>query len=289
MTAGSVIVNGYHGILPALGQCPDGIVDAFLHFGIGPLHRIELNGVPVFPSCHGRNRSASHAYSVIVPAQEYDLVSFPRFSFQGILHTGKANASCQHDDLVVSQPLTVSHMFKTQKRSADQGLPELVAEIACSVRGFGQYIFRGVVHPFPSLFPVQTILQPGIRSHVNGRSGYRERSSSTGNAVPDLSPAPGSCPVKRFHGSGKIVGLCFQADHRIVRNGLKRSRPVGKFGNKKHMPSWSLDEGTVILIGRDNQVGISCRCVTDHVKQGVALFFPVQDECPVEYFMPAVL
>ena len=115
MTAGPVVVYGFDGIRCAFGQCPDGVVNAFLHLGIGTLYGIQLYGVAEFTCCYGGNGTPAHSYAVIVPAQEYKFVSRLRFFLQGILPTGIPYASCQHDHLIVTKTLSPFNMFKTKQ------------------------------------------------------------------------------------------------------------------------------------------------------------------------------
>ena len=66
LSAGTMIVNRYNWIIVGLTQCPDGIVNPFLHFRICTLHRVQLNGIFKFSSCHRGNSASTHTNPVII-------------------------------------------------------------------------------------------------------------------------------------------------------------------------------------------------------------------------------
>jgi len=142
-----------------------------LHLGVGPLHSIQFYGITEFPGSYRRNSTATHADPVIISAQEHDLISFAGFFLLGIFQAGITHTASLHDHLVVPVLPVFFPVFKTQKRSANERLSELVPVIAGPVGGFCQDIFRGVVHPGAGPGSFRPFFEPGQGSHVYGRAG----------------------------------------------------------------------------------------------------------------------
>ncbi len=145
MTACSVIMNRDNRIDILFYHGTDSIHGSFLHFRIGTLHRIQLNGIGKFAGSYRRNRTASHTNTIIIASQHYHFISFHRMIFQAVLLATKTNASGQHDHFIISPCFLVLCMFEGKDRTTNKRLAKLVTEITGSVGGFGKNLLRSLV------------------------------------------------------------------------------------------------------------------------------------------------
>ncbi len=287
MTARSVVVYGHNGILSAFCQSPYGIVHPLLHFRIGTLHSIHFHGMVHLSRSHRRSGSSSHPYSVIVTSQQDYLISFFRHSLMGIFQAGKTNASGLHDDFVIPQVIRPLNVFKTQERTANKRMTKFVTVRRCPVRSTCKNLFRAVIRPLFCNRP--TLQSTGIRRHINGRSGYGERSFSTGHAVSDFTARSGGRSVERLYRSRKIMCFRFQTQDRMVRYRSIKRRFAPFFRDKKRKVSRSPHKRTIVFVSRHNAVGIQGRCFLNQIKERMRLLYSVNDERTVKNLVATML
>ena len=98
----AVVVDGDHGIHVFFDQGAHQIVGAFLHFGVGSLHGIQLDAAGVAAGVHARHRAAAQSDAVVVAAHDHNFVTRPGLFLQAVALFAIAHAACQHDDFVVA-------------------------------------------------------------------------------------------------------------------------------------------------------------------------------------------
>ena len=141
----TVVMDRYYRVFVFFAKGTNHIVGAFLHFRVGALYGIQFDTAAVTACIYRRNRTAAQSDTVIVTADHYYFVSGFRLSFQAVALCAVTYASGKHDYFVVTISFIVFRMFKSQYRTADQWLAELVAKITRSVGSFDQDLFRSLV------------------------------------------------------------------------------------------------------------------------------------------------
>ena len=132
VTACTVVVDAADRVAVAFGHSTDDIAHALLHLRIGTLHSIQLDGVAVLACIDARHGTATHTNTIVVATENNDNIALFGFQLLGILYLSKADATCEHDDLVVAQCLFLT-MLKGQQTAVDERLSELVAKVGGSV------------------------------------------------------------------------------------------------------------------------------------------------------------
>ena len=265
VAAGAVVMDGYDWIGLSFHQAADGVGHALLHLRVGALNGVEFYARAVSARIGRRDGCPAHADAVVVAAQQDDLISGLRFSFQGLGFFPRSNATGQHNHLVEAQLAGVFFVFEGQERTRDQGLAEFIAEVGGAVGSFDQNVHRRLVEPGPfgqGLFPGAVVLQAGVGRHVNGRSGQGQRALPAGHPVADFPARAGGGAVKGFDGGGKIMGFGLQGNDRIEGLLLIVIRLAGSLWRKLVDP-WAFQKGDVVFVGGDDGVGMCFRRFLD--------------------------
>lgn len=114
-----MVVDGYYRIGLFLAKRTYHVVGAFLHFGVGALHGIQLDAAAVSSGIYGRNGASAQTDAIIVSADDHHLVSCFGFTLQAVALCAVAHTAGQHDDLVVSIRFVILFVFKSQHGTAD--------------------------------------------------------------------------------------------------------------------------------------------------------------------------
>src|SRR6056297_1219218 len=175
-------------------------------------------------------------------------------------------------------------MFKSEYRTSNQRLSKFVSEVGRSIGRLDQNIHWSLVQPisfFHSIFPWTVFFQTGVGGHVNSSPCQRQRSFSTRQTVPNFSPRTRSSSNERLYRGWEVVGFRFQGNHGIKFFFFVKVRLVCTFRSKLNR-FWPFDEGDVILVGRNNIVGVGFGCLFDQFEQGRGFFFSIDDKSSIE-------
>ena len=160
-------------------------------------------------------------------------------------------------------------MLEGQDRTADQRLAELVTEVGRAVRRLDQDLLRCLVEPWArveDLLPLAGAFRTRISGHVNRRSRDGQRGFSTAQTVADLTARTCRGAVERLDRRREVVRLGLERDHRLdVLDG----EIVGLVAalRSELLDRRALVEGHVILVGRNQLVGVLGRCLLDQVEK----------------------
>ena len=160
-------------------------------------------------------------------------------------------------------------MLEGQDRTADQRLAELVTEVGGAVRRLDQDLLGRLVEPrarVEDLLPLAGALRAGIGGHVDGRSRDGQGGLSAAQAVADLTARTGRRAVERLDRRREVVRLGLERDHRLdVLDGEIVGLVAAQRGEL--LDCRALVEGHVILVGRNQLVGVLGRCLLDQVEK----------------------
>ena len=177
MASGSVVVNRDDGIFLGFGHRPNDVGYSFLHFRIGSLYGVQLDGIVVLSGFYRWDCSSTHTDTIVVTTHYHYF--FPGYgrAFKCVAHVGESYTAGEHNDFVESKFFTVFGMLECEQGAADEGLSEFVSEIRSSVRGLNQYLFGRLIKPRTRLhgtfFPFPSFFRTRIGRHINCRSGNR--------------------------------------------------------------------------------------------------------------------
>ena len=181
-------------------------------------------------------------------------------------------------------------MFKGKHRSADEGLTELVAEIAGAVGGLDEDLFGRFIEPGPGLhtrFPGTGTPQPRVGGHVDRRAGHGDASPAARHAVADFAAASRGRSVEGLYSGREIVGLGLQGDDRMNIADAEETWNVLRERGEL-LDIGPLDKGDIVLVSRNEEVGVRlCRFFYER-KERFGHFLAVDDKGAVEDLMPAV-
>ena len=88
MTAGPMVMDRDDGILIGFGHGADHIRYTLLHFRIGALYGVQLDGVGILSGLDRGDSAAAHADAVVVATHDDDLLAGLGLALQGILEEG---------------------------------------------------------------------------------------------------------------------------------------------------------------------------------------------------------
>ena len=303
VSCGSMVVNAYDGVGVFLAEGTHHVVGALLHLGVGTLHGVQLYSAAVSACLHGTDATAAQADAVVLTTHHHHLVAGLRLAFQAVAACTVAHTACQHDNLVVgiALPATMLLVLERQYGAADQGLAELVAEVAGTVGCLDQYLLGCLVEPFSHgqeflpfagtavvLCAQIVVLQTGVGGHVHRCACYWHGAYATAHTVAYFAATAGGGSVERLHGGGEVVRLGFKRD-----NAVHLLNPVevrfGMVGRCEQLHLWAAAEGHVVLVGRQYMVGVLLRGLLDHLEQAALFLLAVDDEGTAEYLVTAVL
>ena len=285
-----MVMDAADGVAVALSHRTDDVAHALLHFGVGTLHGVQLDGVAVLARIDTRHGAATHTDAVVVATQHDDDVALFGFQLLGILHLGEADAAGQHDDLVVAKGFLFA-MFESQQTTVDKGLAELIAEVGGAVGGLDEDLLRGLIEPLARLdvlLPLTALLCAGIGGHIDGSTRQRQAALTTGQTVADLAARTRGSAVERLHGGREVMRLGFQRKHRLEGFDLEGRRLVG-LGGSKLLHLGAEDEGHIVLVGRHQSVRVHLRGLLDEGEERVGHLLAIDDESAVEDLVAAVL
>ncbi len=270
MTTRTVIVNRDDGVLGRFHHCANGIHHALLHFRIGALDGIEFDRIAILACCHGGNSAATHADTVVIAAHHHNLIAGFKFFLFRVFFFCETNAPGEHDHFVEAELFIVFGMLESKQATADKGLPEFVSEIACAIGGFDQDFDRSLVEPlsrFPFFLPGPSAFKTRVRGNVHRCSGQRQRAFAPGEPISDFSARTGCRAVEGLYRRWKIMRLCLQGDDRVKIHHLEKIRYVLAVRSKLFYAR-TFDEGHVVLISGDDEVGILFRGLFNKLKKG---------------------
>ena len=144
-----MVVDAHYRIVILLNQCSHKVVGTLLHLRVGTLHGVELYAVAVTSCVYRRHRATTKTDTVVVTADNDNLVALLRFFLQAVALCAIANTTCKHDYLVVGIFLVVLLMFESEQRTCDEWLAKLVAEVAGTIRGLDKNLLRALIQPLP--------------------------------------------------------------------------------------------------------------------------------------------
>ena len=148
VTTCAVVMDRDDGIVVALREGTDDILHALLHLGIGALHGVELDGASVLTGIDGADGTATHADTVVISAEEEDLLAGLWFTLLCIATAGIAYPASEHDDLVETISIGICFVglvLEGKYRTTDQRLTELIPEVTSTIRCLRQDLTRRLI------------------------------------------------------------------------------------------------------------------------------------------------
>ena len=136
----SVVVDGDYGIFVALREGADHVLHTLLHLGVRALYGVELYGASVLTGIDGADGTAPHTDTVVITAEEKDLLAGLWFTLLRIATAGIAYPASEHDDLVEAIGVRVGFVglvLEGKYRTTDQRLTELIPEVTSPIRCLG--------------------------------------------------------------------------------------------------------------------------------------------------------
>ena len=114
------------------------------------------------------------------------------------------------------------------------------------------------------------------------------RTRATAHTVAYLTARTRSGTVERFHRRREVVCLRL---HRNNALDILHLEPVGRrlIGGSKLFHHRTLCKRHIVLVGRQNLIGILLGCLLDHREERRFLLLAIDDECSAENLMTAVL
>ena len=128
-SAGANIVNRQNRIVHAeLPATIDDFLRAPFHFRIGPLHRIEIQRFLIRTGVHARCGAAAEADQQARPAELNEQRAATEFFLFRMVGVDLADATGDHDRLVVTAHLAIESLFETAKITGEIRPAEFVVE-----------------------------------------------------------------------------------------------------------------------------------------------------------------
>ena len=254
VTACSVVVDGDDGVVLALGERTDDVLDTLLHLGVGALDGIELDGTSILPCVHGADGAATHTDAVVVPTEQDDFFARLGSTLLRITAAGIAHATSEHNDLVeaVGRCGVLPFVLEGQHRTADEWLTELVPEVARPIGGLRQDLARSLVEPRTRstvLLPRTILRRAWVAGHIDGRPSQGDTGTSASHTVTDLPTRTCGSPVEGFYGRGEVMRLGLEAQHAIDGLADEEVRLITRGRSKLLQLLRAIDEGYIILVG----------------------------------------
>ena len=133
MTASAVVVDRHDRVGVVFSQGTNHVGDTLLHFRVGALHGVELDGVGVLAGVHARNGTTAHTDAVVVATHQHHFLASLWSALDCVALIGEAHTTGKHNHFVVCQLAFCFLVLKCEERAADKRLAKLVAEVACAV------------------------------------------------------------------------------------------------------------------------------------------------------------
>ena len=148
MTTCAVVMDGDDGIVVAFREGADHVLHTLLHLRIGALYGVELYGASVLTGIDGADGTAPHTDTVVITAEEKDLLAGLGFTLLRIATAGIAYPASEHDDLVEAIGVGICFVglvLEGKYRATDQRLTELIPEVTSTIRCFRQDLTRRLI------------------------------------------------------------------------------------------------------------------------------------------------
>ena len=286
----SDVVDGEDGIVVAhLPAAVDDFLCAALHLGVAALHRIEIQIFGIGTRVHARCRAAAQADQHAGTAQLDQHCAFGQIVFVRVFRLDVANATRQHDGLVVAAHFTVHLFFESAEVACQVGTAEFVVERGAAegavdhdLQGSGDTPGLAVGIGFPWLFKSRNV-QVGNRKPGQSRLGFG--TGAGGAFVADLTAAAGGCARKRRDGCGMVMRL-------HLHQGVGEFSAVGVtavFARIEAVDLGALDDGGVVGVRHHRAFRMQLVGIADHAEQRNGLLFVVNDPVGIENLVAAVL
>ena len=163
---------------------------------------------------HRRNGATTHTDAVVVATHKHNLLVGLGSSLYGIALVGKTNSTGKHDDFVVGKLVAIFLVLKSEERTADERLTELVSEIGGTIRSLDENLLGSLVKPWARWHSAKLPLALGssarIRRHIDGSTGKRKTCTATAQTVADFTTRTCGSTVERLHGGGEVVCLSLE-------------------------------------------------------------------------------
>ena len=192
----------------------DDLLGAPFNFRVAALNRVKVQLGGVGAAGHGAGRPAAHANPHAWSAQLNQQGAGGKFNFVGELAVDHAQATGNHDGLVVATRHTRHLLFVLAEIAQQVGPSELVVERSAAQGALGHDLQRAghVGRPTQGAVP-----QFGHREARHPRFGFG--AASCGALVPNFTAsARGSARKRRYRG-GMVVG--FHLHQHMVGGGLR--------------------------------------------------------------------
>ena len=199
VTGGAVVMNGNHWVDVFLDEGTYEVIGTLLHLRVGALHSVELDAVAVASGIYRRNATATETDAIVVTADDDDVVACLWLFLQTVALLAVADATGEHDHLVIAIDLTGllafdglavgrcgcvacgALIFKGQQRTRDEWLTELITEVRGTVGCLDKDLLRSLIEPGTwcnLVLPVASGcvvvgLQAWVAGHVDSRTGDR--------------------------------------------------------------------------------------------------------------------
>ena len=199
VAGGAVVMDGNYRVDIFFHEGAHEVVGTLLHLRVGTLHGVELDAIAIASGIDRRDATTTETDAIVVTADDDDVVACLWLFLQTVALLAVADATGEHDHLVIAIDLTGllafdglavgrcgcvacgALIFKGQQRTRDEWLTELITEVRGSVGCFDENLLRRLIKPWTRsdlVFPVASgrvvvSLQTWIAGHVDRRTGDR--------------------------------------------------------------------------------------------------------------------
>ena len=139
------------------------------------------------------------------------------------------------------------------------------------------------------LLPRAIGCRAGVARHIDGRPSQRHAGTTTSHTVTDLTTGTGSSTVEGLDGRGEVMRLSLEAQHAVDGLTDEEVGLIPRGGSELLEVAGAVDEGHIVLISRDQVIGVRSTRVLDHREEATLFFLPVEDEGTTEDLVTAVL
>ena len=271
----------------------DDLLTAPLHLGVVALHGGEVEVLLRRARGERRGRAAAEADEHRRSAQHDDGRAGRDLALLHVRRAHVAEAAREHDRLVVAAHLAARGAVRLELERAevagDVGPAELVVEGGAAQRALDHDVERArdarrlAVVALPRLHGAR---QAQVRDREAAEPRLGLGAAARGALVADLAARAGRRARERRDRRRVIVRLDLHQDvDRLRVRAVDARRRVGE-----EAPAHAaLDDGGVVLVGREHARGAGLRAAADHLEQRHRLRRAVEDVVGVEDLVPAVL
>ena len=145
-------------------------------------------------------------------------------------------------------------LLEGQDRATDQRLAELISEVARPIGGLGQDLLRRLVEPrarLGMLLPATPHLTAWVAGHIDRRTCEGYARTAARHTVADLAARTGGRAIEGLDGGREVVRLGLEAQHAVDRLTDEIVGLIPRGGGKLLQRLRSVDEGDIVLVGRD--------------------------------------